>query len=152
MSSRGTAIQQGRTLQLRQVEIRLANWRVQDHAVNVVGSIDATELGQLEPFRRELTAYCYRMLASAQGAEDAVQDAFVRAWRNLAGFDDRVGVRPWLYRIATNVCLDMLKARRRRALAVRVAFPSSRGPPVHHGADSWRALRERAGDRSRAKL
>ena len=89
--------------------------------MSVVDSIDTTELGQLEPYRRELTAYCYRMLASAQDAEDAVQDAFVRAWRNLAGFEDRVGVRPWLYRIATNVCLDMLKARRRRALPMDIA-------------------------------
>jgi RNA polymerase sigma-70 factor (ECF subfamily) len=105
--------------------------------VSVVDSIDTTELGQLEPYRRELTAYCYRMLASAQDAEDAVQDAFVRAWRNLAGFEDRVGVRPWLYRIATNVCLDMLKARRRRALPMDIA-------PVATGEFSMGAPRPEA--------
>jgi RNA polymerase sigma-70 factor, ECF subfamily len=76
---------------------------------------------QLERYRRELVGYCYRMLGSIYEAEDAVQDTMLRAWRALPRFEDRAGVRPWLYRIATNVCIDMLKGRSRRALPMDVA-------------------------------
>ena len=71
--------------------------------------------GELEAYRTELTAYCYRMLASPFDAEDAVQDTFVRAWRNREQFEGRAAMRTWLYRIATNVCLDTLKSKERRA-------------------------------------
>jgi RNA polymerase sigma-70 factor (ECF subfamily) len=75
----------------------------------------APAFGELEEHRRELTAYCYRMLGSPFEAEDAVQDTLIRAWRGLGRFEGRAALRSWLYRIATNVCLDMLKGRERRA-------------------------------------
>ncbi|MEV0177998.1 sigma-70 family RNA polymerase sigma factor [Streptomyces sp. NPDC050625] len=69
----------------------------------------------LEKHRTELTGYCYRMLGSAFEAEDAVQDTLVRAWRSYDKFEGRSSLRSWLYRIATNVCLDMLTAGNKRA-------------------------------------
>jgi RNA polymerase sigma-70 factor, ECF subfamily len=70
---------------------------------------------QLEAHRAELTAYCYRMLGSPFEAEDAVQDTFIRAWRGIDRFEGRSALRSWLYRIATNVCLDSLNGRKQRA-------------------------------------
>ncbi|MGD0440505.1 MAG: sigma-70 family RNA polymerase sigma factor [Acidimicrobiales bacterium] len=80
----------------------------------------------LEPYRRELTGYCYRMLGSGFEAEDAVQETMLRAWRNADRFEGRSSVRTWLYRIATNVCIDMRRNVQRRALPMEMG-PSS--PP-----------------------
>ncbi len=70
----------------------------------------------LEFYRRELTGYCYRMLGSAFEADDAVQETMLRAWKATEGFEGRSALRSWLYRIATNVCLDALRGEKRRAL------------------------------------
>jgi RNA polymerase sigma-70 factor (ECF subfamily) len=81
----------------------------------------------LEEHRRELTAYCYRMLGSGFDAEDAVQETMVRAWKAADSFEGRSSVRSWLYKIATNVCLDQLRSRQRRARPMELG-PSR--PPV----------------------
>ena len=113
-------------------------------------SAEATEV-QLEQHRRELTGYCYRMLGSSFDAEDAVQDTMVRAWKAIDRFDGRSSLRSWLYRIATNVCFDMLGSSKRRAFPVDMSPTAS--PPVHaslgppaRGGLLGRADRRRPGD------
>ncbi|GAA2487090.1 sigma-70 family RNA polymerase sigma factor [Streptomyces gobitricini] len=84
----------------------------------------ASDVASLEQYRTELTGYCYRMLGSAFEAEDAVQDTMVRAWRSFEKFEGRSSVRSWLYRIATNVCLDALNAGNRRARPMDLTAPT----------------------------
>ena len=80
----------------------------------------------LESHRRELTGFCYRMLGSGSEAEDAVQETMVRAWRSIGGFEGRSSLRSWLYRIANNVCIDMMRSPQRRAR------PMEMGPSSNH--------------------
>jgi RNA polymerase sigma-70 factor (ECF subfamily) len=90
-------------------------------------------LDEFETHRRELTAYCYRMLGSGFEAEDAVQETMVRAWKNFDRFEGRSAVRSWLYRIATNVCLDMLQGPQRRARPMDLGPASSASTPLQPG-------------------
>jgi RNA polymerase sigma-70 factor (ECF subfamily) len=84
----------------------------------------AGAVADLEPFRRELTGFCYRMLGSGSEAEDAVQETMLRAWRTADRFEGRASVRSWLYRIATNVCIDMGRSVQRRARPMEMGGPS----------------------------
>ena len=93
----------------------------------VTVSTDRVSTEDLEQYRRELTGYCYRMLGSGFDAEDAVQETMLRAWRAADSFEGRSSVRSWLYRIATNVCLDQLRGAKRRARPTELG-PSQ--PPV----------------------
>jgi RNA polymerase sigma-70 factor (ECF subfamily) len=87
--------------------------------------VDDPRLAELETHRRELTGYCYRMLGSGFEAEDAVQETMVRAWRGIDRFEGRSALRSWLYRIATNVCLDMVQGPQRRARPMDLGPSSS---------------------------
>jgi RNA polymerase sigma-70 factor (ECF subfamily) len=93
----------------------------------------------LETYRVELTGFCYRILGGAFEAEDAVQETFLRAWRAADRFEGRAALRTWLYRIATNVCLDMRKAPQRRArpMDLEPASSASRPLPAKVGEEAW---------------
>ena len=106
---------------------------------SVIECCMADEISNLEVHRPALTGHCYRMLGSVFDADDAVQETMIRAWRAFDQFDGRSSVRTWLYRIATNVCLDELKNRGRRARPIEEGSPSSGTPPME-------ALTQRPGD------
>src|SRR5437588_2089717 len=91
---------------------------------------------ELEQHRRALLGYCYRMLGSPFEAEDAVQETMLRAWRSADRFEGRAALRSWLYRIATNVCLDALASRKRRAR------PMDLGPAGEPVAENLHTLPE----------
>jgi RNA polymerase sigma-70 factor (ECF subfamily) len=122
-----------RPVPLSEGSLRIGHMSTSTAAVEV----GAFEPDRLEQHRRELTGYCYRMLGSAFEAEDAVQETMIRAWRGQDGFEGRSSVRTWLHRVATNVCLDMLRSRKRRAMPMglvpssTVAGVTDVGPVLH---------------------
>jgi RNA polymerase sigma-70 factor (ECF subfamily) len=101
--------------------------------VSPSGTASAPAQEDLERHRRELTGYCYRMLGSGSEAEDAVQETMLRAWRSADGFEGRSSLRSWLYRIATNVCLDMHRGAQRRARPMELG-PASPPEETFQGA------------------
>jgi RNA polymerase sigma-70 factor (TIGR02960 family) len=107
---------------------------------------DGDAFGKLtDPFRRELQLHCYRMLGSAQDAEDLLQETLIAAWRGLGQFEGRSSLRAWLYRIATNQCLNSLRGSKARALAARRGAPAVQGID-RAGAAGLPALPEIASD------
>src|SRR3954447_10631019 len=98
---------------------RVASPMTQDRLLEAAREGDETAFaGLVKPFERELHAHCYRMLGSAFDADDALQDAELRAWKALPRFEGRSSLRSWLYTIATNTCLTQIQRRPKRVLPV----------------------------------
>ena len=112
--------------------------RIEPSGVAVEGQAADLER-DLERYRSELTAYAYRMLGTAFEAEDAVQETFLRAWRSYERFEGRSSLRSWLYSIATNVCLDMLTGKERRARPMELTSARSADTPLPEplGETTW---------------
>jgi RNA polymerase sigma-70 factor (ECF subfamily) len=98
--------------------------------VNIEKRFAESDVLDFEEHRPALTGHCYRMLGSVCDAEDSTQEAMIRAWRGLDSFDGRASVRTWLYRIATNVCLDELNARSRRRRPIESGIACCGSPPA----------------------
>jgi RNA polymerase sigma-70 factor (ECF subfamily) len=114
------------------MELGLENLKHQPtpHPMNL-RAVDRSEFGALvEPYRRELQAHCYRLLGSVQDAEDMVQETFLRAWRRRETFAGRASFRAWLYKIATNACLDALDKRPRRVVPITRQAVSTLNEPI----------------------
>ena len=111
---------------MSEIRIRITDDAEDADVVRAREGDDAAFTRLVEPLRRELHAHCYRMLGSAHDADDALQDALLRAWRAFAGFEGRSSLRTWLYTVATRTCLDLIHTRGRRALPVDLGPSSDR--------------------------
>src|SRR5262250_1006912 len=99
---------------------------------------DSEAFGELvEPYLRELQVHCYRILGSTEDAEDALQETLLSAWRGLSGFDGQASLRSWLFRVATNRCLDVLRAWRRRWRVEPAALDIEPPEPTRYGEVLW---------------
>jgi RNA polymerase sigma-70 factor (ECF subfamily) len=112
---------------MSETSVRTAGTAEEDHDLVLArGGDDAAFTRLVEPLRRELHAHCYRMLGSTHDADDALQDALLRAWRGLARFEGRSSLRSWLYTVATRTCLDTVDRRGKRALPIDLGPSSDR--------------------------
>ena len=109
-------------------------------------SVESPIENELEAHRRALTGYCYRMIGSGAEAEDAVQETMVRAWKSVDKLQERAALKAWLFRIANNVCLDMLRSAQRRATPMDMGPSSTHDTPLGRAAGRQRV---RAPDRRR---
>jgi RNA polymerase sigma-70 factor (ECF subfamily) len=99
---------------------------------------DSEAFGELvAPYLRELQAHCYRILGSTEDAEDALQETLLSAWRGLSGFEEQASLKSWLYRVATNRCLDALRASRRRPRVEPATVDIGPPEPTRYGQVLW---------------
>jgi RNA polymerase sigma-70 factor, ECF subfamily len=120
---------------VREIPARFTEGTEDPDVARARGGDDAAFTRLVEPLRGELHAHCYRMLGSAHDADDALQDALLRAWRAFARFEGRSSLRTWLYTVATNTCLDLIQTRGRRALPVDLGPSSEHAVLADHAAN-----------------